>query len=532
MLKVHFLSCNPESPAEGYWDQTLLKDILAEPIFASIPDDRGAVVVIPGAYQGNFIKQINQELRQYEWVVLFVTSDEEGLFPIEKIKHPNIRIYIQYPKQGRHDKYNKFPLGYTADTRKNIFLTVKDQDFFFSGQVTHDRRRDCVRMLKAMKGGTLMQSDGFAKGVDQARYMTLMCQAKTAPSPAGPISADSFRTYEALEAGTVPIADNISAKGDNDYWDYLFGSVPFPTINKYSDLPGYISDYTSQYPHANNVSQSWWIKKKRDLKLQIYADILEVAGIIQSPLELNDIELDQVITIVIPVSPIKSNPSTSILDQTVSSVRHHFPTAEIIITFDGVRSEQESMRADYEEFIRHALFRCNTDWHATPMMFEKHSHQSEMARVALENVMTPLILYVEQDTPLVIDEPIAWRILFERILMNYANVIRFHFEARIPKEHEYLMLGKPSDNLQKTIQWSQRPHLAATSFYKWMISRYFALGEKGFIEDKIHSVVQQDYAAMEERGWDIWKLFIYMPDAKNIKRSLNLDGRAGGKKYD
>jgi hypothetical protein len=66
------------------------------------------------------------------------------------------------------------------------------------------------------------------------------------------------------------------------------------------------------------------------------------------------------ITVVIPVSPIKSHPDTAILDETLDSVRYHHPTAEIILTFDGIREEQSRRWHDYEEFIRRALWRADT----------------------------------------------------------------------------------------------------------------------------------------------------------------------------
>lgn len=521
MLKVDFLSFGPH-PAEGYWDQTMLKDILASEVFKHFDNAGGALCVIPGEYQGRYIKDINIYLSRYKWVVLFITSDEGGNFPIEKITHQNMKVWIQYPKQGKHDQYRKWPLGYVADTRKNLFLSVKDLDYFFSGQITHERRREMAHKLKVVPGGMVNETEGFSQGMDQQEYMKNMVTAKIAPSPAGPISADAFRTYEALEAGAVPIADNISAAGDHDYWDYLFGSVPFPTINNYNDLPGYIADYLGKYPTANNIAQAWWIKKKRDLKQQIIEDIESVSGS----------KVEQTISIIIPVSPIKSHPSTEVLDETIQSVRHHFPHSEIIITFDGVRKEQEAKRADYEEFIRYALFRCNTDWDATPIVFTEHTHQVRMAREALRSVVTPLVLYVEQDTPLVIDEPIEWEYLFKEIMVNQANVIRFHFEAHIPREHKQLMLkSEGCYNLTRTIQWSQRPHIASTAFYRYILDHYFSENANCFIEDKMHGIVQQDYTELGERGWDRWKLFIYTPEG-NIKRSLHSDGRAGEKKYD
>lgn len=528
MVKVEWFSFDPEkTPAKGYWDQALLYDILEKPVFKNMNVDDGAVVILPAPYQGPYIKQINEHLSQYKWVLLFLTSDEEGKFPVEEIDHPNIKIWVQYPKQGRHDKYGKLPLGYTSDTRKNLVYTDKTLEVFYSGQRSHERRVLCSESLqeirKKHRNNLILDTEGFAQGLKPEYYMADMSNAKVAPAPSGPISADSFRLYEALEAGAVPIGDQISLAGDHKYFNYLFGSVPFATIEDYESMPGYIKDLLGEYPEINNDVQAWWIKKKRDLMWEFVNDIVQLSGG----------ELPTYgVTAIIPVSPIKSNPSVEILAETIKSIRYHFPEIEILITFDGVREEQEDMRIAYEEFTRRALFLCNTEWDAIPLIFKEHTHQVGMARVALEEVKTEVILYCEQDTPLVTDEPIAWDHLVPSITLMRANVIRLHFEAVIPEPHQHLMLGDPENKLLKTIQWSQRPHLASTAFYKYMLRTNFSEKAKCFIEDKIHGVVQQDYTEMGYRGWDLWKLFIYYPNDKNIKRSLNNDGREGAKKYD
>lgn len=533
-MQIQFLSFNPDSPARGYWDQALLEDILKNPVVKNVTAENGSIIVIPGAYQSKYINEINQCLQQYDWVVLFITSDEESKFPIEQIVHKNIKIYVQYPKRGRHDAYGKWPLGYTTETRKHVSFGEKTIDVFYSGQNTHERRDLCAKaLIKAIDkydiNVNISHNDGFAKGYGQEQYMSLMSRAKVAPSPSGPISADSFRTYEALEAGAVPIADNISPAGDHNYWEYIFGQVPFATLNNYDDLPGYIEDQLNNYPEINNKVMAWWLKKKRDLMWQIIDDIQSLTY--YAPGAPVHYHTNQV-TAIIPVSPIKSHPSIEILEKTVRSIRTNLTECEIIITFDGVRAEQEHMRDNYNEFIRHALHMCNTEWNAIPILFEHHTHQVGMARVALENVYTPNILYCEQDTPLVTDEPIDWEYLVGEIAYNRANVIRFHFEGVIPKEHNHLMIGEPQDSLLKTVQWSQRPHLASTAFYKHMLRNNFSENAKCFIEDNIHGVIHNDYLEMGMRGWDMWKLFIYYPDPKNIKRSINLDGRDGAEKYD
>jgi hypothetical protein len=61
------------------------------------------------------------------------------------------------------------------------------------------------------------------------------------------------------------------------------------------------------------------------------------------------------ITVVVPVSPIRFHPDISILTETIESVRYWLPDAEIVITFDGVRTENELWRHNYELAINRAL---------------------------------------------------------------------------------------------------------------------------------------------------------------------------------
>lgn len=524
-MKPIYYVADDKIMASGYWDMAMLDDLLSKPIFKNMEDDGGAIFVIPGAYQAKFIKEINEELSKYEWVLLFITSDEESKFPVEEIKHPNIKIWVQYSKQGRHDIYGRLPLGYTTETRKRLTYTDKSLDLFYSGQKSHARRVMCsdalIEFKSKNKNISVTDTFGFSQGLSPAIYMGNMCNARVAPAPAGSVSADSFRAYEALEAGAVPIADQISLAGDHGYWNYLFGSVPFATITDYESLPGYCKDILEDWPRINLEVQAWWIMEKRELMWKFVADIERLSGS----------KHREMITVLIPVSPIKSHPSTQVLENTIESIRYHFPEAEIIITFDGVRPEQEDRRSDYYESIRKCLYLCNTKWDAIPIIFWNHTHQAGMAKVALEKVKTPMILYVEQDTPLVTDEPIEWEKLKEFIKTGESNVIRFHFEAYIPEEHEYLMIGKPENGLQKTVQWSQRPALSSVAYYKRILADYFSSDAKCFIEDRMYGVILQSYREDGIMGWYQHKIHIYHPMGGNIKRSLNLDGRAGAKKY-
>ena len=176
------------------------------------------------------------------------------------------------------------------------------------------------------------------------------------------------------------------------------------------------------------------------------------------------------ITIIVPVSPIKSRPDTAIMEETVTSVRTLFPTAEIFLTFDGVREEQESRRPDYEEFIHRTLWLADHVWgNIVPFIFDTHEHQSGMMRHIIDKIDTTLLLYVEQDTPLDTDEPTDFNKIEQFIVDGHSNLVRLYHEGVMPEEHKHLMHGR-TDVFIETSQWSQRPHMASTAYYRRILN--------------------------------------------------------------
>jgi hypothetical protein len=227
------------------------------------------------------------------------------------------------------------------------------------------------------------------------------------------------------------------------------------------------------------------------------------------------------ITIVVPVSVLPSHPSTEIIEKTIASIRHHLPKNEIILQIDGLRKERIEWKDRYDEFINRVLWKSLHEWNnVLPIVFEDHCHQSTMMKRTINIINTSCILYVEADAPLVIDKDIDWEKCLDKLEYGYANTIRFHFEAFIPKEHQHLMLGM-DDEFMKTIQWSQRPHLTTVQYYRDIVLPF--LKEQEFIEDRFHGKVQDD-------GWEKHKVLIYHPEG-DIKRSYHLDGRQGTRKF-
>ncbi len=506
-MNIHYLSLSEKVPGNGYWDQYLLHDLLKGCVEVNSLDGLDeCIVVIPGAYQGHLVQEINRDLTKVKKVKVIVTSDEENKFPLHELQHPDMQLYATYP-HATTAQVKWLPIGYPPhiDTKPKE-LPAKTLSMVFSGQVNHQDRINMVQALENhIPRSEVHISQGFAQGLPPAKHIEKMAHAKVAPAPRGNISPDSFRLYEALECGAIPIAQN------PEFWRNIFENPPFPIVSSKDQWRGYTEDAIRDYEKNAIPLYTWWLGEKERIRKELQG---------------ND-----TMTVLVPISPIPSHPSTEILEKTLESIRHHTQD-QIILLFDGVREEQEQMRPQYRDHIARILWKNRKIRNIKAIVFDQHTHQVGMIRQALSQIETPLILFVEQDTPIVTDEPINMDRIQQYILSGQSNLVRFYHEAHLHPEHAHLMLKERDAGFTETIQWSSRPHIASTAFYKRILRDYFTAGAKCFTEDLLHGKVQQEYQQHGYQSWLQWRLHIYTPPGAQIKRSLHLDGRSGSPKLD
>lgn len=562
-----FLNFNKDVSGSDYWDMQLIKDMLSGEMWqpsqgyefgetsAVVLDDgslwksdgvavKGGVIVIPARHNIGHVKDVQRFIDKLEWCVLILCGDEERLFDYQHLKHPKMKVWLMQPKP---DDQADFYLGsgYTPHLKQYVKHTftpyvTKPFQWSFMGQNNHVRRQLCADMLEKIEPREdwechLLLTDGFTQGEDKEMYVKIMASSKAVPAPSGIASPDSFRLFEALEAGCVPIADDISLNWEHEgYWRKVFTDedIPFKVLSDYANLEGYIADVVRDYPALQNKVFAWWQGYKRKMVYKLCEHINELSGLPY----IQDTPASK-ITIIILTSPIKKHPSTIVIDQTIRDLRAVLPKCEIIIGIDGVRPEQEDYRANYEHYKKALLWKCNNEWsNVLPIVFEEHMHQAAMTRQLLKLVKTETILFVEHDTALCPDFEYDWDRFIQAIETGEAYTIRFHFEKQIPDEHSHLMIGEVEEvcglPMIRTAQWSQRPHLSSTVFYRDMMDRYFTDESRTMIEDKVHGFPHEAYLRDGLMGWQLWRLWIYHPTDGNIKRSYTTDGRGDDPKYD
>ena len=162
-----------------------------------------------------------------------------------------------------------------------------------------------------------------------------------------------------------------------------------------------------------------------------------------------------------------------------------------------------------------------------------------MLKSVLSLVRTPYILYVEHDAPVVPDRIIEWDELIKVMDTGLADVVRMHHEEKVLDDHKHLMFGCCPEQigkvwLHKTMQWSQRPHIARVSFYERVLDQYFNPESRTMIEDVLHGIVQEECQRHDINGWYNFRIWLYSPktDTLGIKRSYHTDGRGADTKYE
>ena len=233
-----------------------------------------------------FAGQMNALASQWRWAMYISVGDEGTEFPLHLLDHPNKKLWVQAPLSTTvADRY--LIQGYPLHTRRAD--VPRDLDYFFSGQVTHARRHDCHRYLtrywERNPNGLILSTAAFGQGLSQPDYLQFMSRARIVPCPAGVLTPDTFRVYESLECGAIPILD---VRGQSDLtvgiWPMLLGADhPLPIIDDWSTLPDLIDSLLADYHHQSTTIAEWWTGWKQRWHYSLALDLMALGALSEVP---------------------------------------------------------------------------------------------------------------------------------------------------------------------------------------------------------------------------------------------------------
>lgn len=159
----------------------------------------------------------------------------------------------------------------------------------FAGEVHEaSSRAQMIDSLKKINGEYFCKiNDGWESkdNLSTQEYKQLLRDSIFVPCPSGNDSVDSFRLYEALEVGSIPIVER------DEYWNDLFGDDhPLIQVSDWNKAVNDISILSKETEWQEEYSQklvSWWNAQKTTLKQKIKTTINQPA-IVEKPITQND----------------------------------------------------------------------------------------------------------------------------------------------------------------------------------------------------------------------------------------------------
>lgn len=263
---------------EGEWSpkmdqQWLLHQLETNPRFEQVTDTEaiffGGILIVQGGESADHAAKIRDILASMPWAVLVVTSDECATFPWHQLSlRPHLRYWAQLPQRrigypagtgffgempGRYEN----PAPRPASERTHLVT--------FRGQVQNQRRSACVNALNEMDGGQATVTGGFMQG-DRQEYLDEIEDSVFVACPSGNCTQSTFRAFEALEAGAIPIVDAVAPHQENPrYWERI-GMGWLPQIESWESLPEVIEAHMAAgVDETQAILSERWSEYKKEL---------------------------------------------------------------------------------------------------------------------------------------------------------------------------------------------------------------------------------------------------------------------------
>jgi hypothetical protein len=218
---------------EGTTDQVLVADNVSQ-----LQLDKKVLLICNHAVPYRpFLDALRQNNSSYGIILL---SDENLLEPCEWLHDPACKFLFRnylHPLYIRHPKVTVFGLGYKRNFLTHcLTIPVEERSTLWSFAGTpHGERSVVLDMFKDLKPNEVHACSGFGAddGISTEDYVSMLNDSQFALCLLGQESADTFRLYEALEAGCIPVTINRSNQFDirPSYWHGVFyGETDLPFI--------------------------------------------------------------------------------------------------------------------------------------------------------------------------------------------------------------------------------------------------------------------------------------------------------------
>jgi hypothetical protein len=222
-------------------------------------------------------------LSQKKQIYLLHISDEFGNDNIDLYEHKCIKHIFRNYFRNDLEKYKNvmvLPLGYNtkvSDGYESKSFEKKEYVWSFAGAIDRPGRIENLKSLDSLSPNFVKTKTTFGakSSIEGDEYINMLNNSKFVPCFKGFSSLESFRLYEALEAGSIPVyVPSESRTGVDNEYTRVLGKNPLLAIPNWSAanmILGKVCGSPDVMEKHREEINKWWKMKKEELKQNIRA---------------------------------------------------------------------------------------------------------------------------------------------------------------------------------------------------------------------------------------------------------------------
>ena len=198
-------------------------------------------------------------------IYLIHLGDESGAHDLSKI-YDNFNFVWRTFCSNRYfenEQIKCLPLGYKSGTSLKKPAGIRKYKWSFIGTPHKSSRHDLLFQLSDIGPSFYYKTNKFNEKIIEVNKMSeILSSTEFIPCPNGFVHPETYRLYEALECGCIPIVENAYK-----YYDRLFPKNPFLKIDKWIEARPVVKEWkVEQIKEKQEECKTWWNEYKKQLQ--------------------------------------------------------------------------------------------------------------------------------------------------------------------------------------------------------------------------------------------------------------------------
>ena len=246
------------------WIYEILKKIKYKIINSERDLEKGDILIIVDSSPERKIELYDKLKLTCSKILLFHLGDEAGTYDLSNIYNNCSYVLRTFcsNKYFKNSQVKCIPIGYKSgiiDKQRN----ERKYKWAFTGTPHKSSRHDLLFQFSDIEPFFCHKTEKFNTKIISAEEMSeVLSSTEFLPCPNGFFHPETYRVYEALQCGCIPIVEDAYK-----YYDRLFPDNPFIKVDKWTDAKPIIKGWEKdQIKKKQKECKNWWNSYKSDLQ--------------------------------------------------------------------------------------------------------------------------------------------------------------------------------------------------------------------------------------------------------------------------